>query len=129
MTLIEFLIKAKTSTYADGTKYKVESTRSNSIDYHYEEDSFKNICFAYKDVLIGDKTIVNINAGNNVNVGCLVNNYEVGVDSCIKTKGSKIAFATLHTLEILPLNGSASTEPTIVYVASSLSFKWSPIQE
>lgn len=50
MTLIEFLIKAKTSTYADGIKYKVESTRSNSIDYHYEEDSF-----IYHDTYFGSK--------------------------------------------------------------------------
>ena len=40
MTLIEFLIKAKASTYADGIKYKVPSTKANSIDYHYEEDNF-----------------------------------------------------------------------------------------
>ena len=40
MTHIEFLIKAKTSTYADGIKYKVTSTKPNSIDYHYEEDNY-----------------------------------------------------------------------------------------
>ena len=50
MTLIEFLIKAKTSTYADGIKYKVPSTRPNSIDYHYEEDSF-----IYHDTYFGSK--------------------------------------------------------------------------
>ena len=50
MTLIEFLIKAKTSTYTDGTKYKVESTRPCSIDYHYEEDSF-----IYHDNYFGSK--------------------------------------------------------------------------
>ena len=50
MTLIEFLIKAKTSTYADGIKYKVTSTKPNSIDYHYEEDSF-----IYHDTYFGSK--------------------------------------------------------------------------
>ena len=40
MKLIEFLIRAKTNTYADGTKYKVPSTKPNSIDYHYEEDDY-----------------------------------------------------------------------------------------
>ena len=35
MKLIEFLIKAKVNTYADGIKYKVQSTKNNSIDYHY----------------------------------------------------------------------------------------------
>ena len=50
MTLIEFLIKAKTSTYADGIKYKVPSTRPNSIDYHYEEDSL-----IYHDTYFGSK--------------------------------------------------------------------------
>ncbi len=33
MKLEEFLIKAKISTYADGTKYKVVSTSPNLIDY------------------------------------------------------------------------------------------------
>ena len=50
MTLIEFLIKAKTSTYANGIKYKVPSTRPNSIDYYYEEDSF-----IYHDTYFGSK--------------------------------------------------------------------------
>lgn len=40
MKLVEFLIKAKTSTYADGIKYKVPSTKPNSIDYHYVEDNY-----------------------------------------------------------------------------------------
>lgn len=30
-------IKAKTSTFVDGIKYKVPSTKQNSIDFHYEE--------------------------------------------------------------------------------------------
>ena len=50
MNIIEFLIKAKTSTYADGIKYKVTSTRPNSIDYHYEENSF-----IYHDTYFGSK--------------------------------------------------------------------------
>jgi len=50
MTLIEFLIKAKTSTYADGIKYKVTSTKPNSIDYHYEEDNY-----IYHDTYFGSK--------------------------------------------------------------------------
>lgn len=50
MTLIEFLIKAKTSTYADGIKYKVTSTKQNSIDYHYEEDNY-----IYHDTYFGSK--------------------------------------------------------------------------
>ena len=50
MNIIEFLIKAKISTYADGIKYKVASTRPNSIDYHYEEDSF-----IYHDTYFGSK--------------------------------------------------------------------------
>ena len=50
MNIIEFLIKAKTSTYADGIKYKVTSTKPNSIDYHYEEDSF-----IYHDTYFGSK--------------------------------------------------------------------------
>lgn len=50
MTLIEFLIKAKTSTYADGIKFKVPSTKPNSIDYHYEEDNF-----IYHDTYFGSK--------------------------------------------------------------------------
>ena len=50
MTLIEFLIKAKTSTYADGTKYKVPSTKPNSIDYHYKKDNF-----IYHDTYYGNK--------------------------------------------------------------------------
>lgn len=50
MTLIEFLIKAKVSTYADGIKYKVLSTKPNSIDYHYEEDNF-----IYHDTYLGSK--------------------------------------------------------------------------
>lgn len=50
MTLIEFLIKAKTNTYADGIKYKVLSTKPNSIDYHYEEDNF-----IYHDTYLGSK--------------------------------------------------------------------------
>lgn len=40
MKLVEFLIKAKTSTYADGIKYKVPSIKPNSIDYHYVEDNY-----------------------------------------------------------------------------------------
>lgn len=50
MTLIEFLIKAKTSTYAYGIKFKVISTKPNSIDYHYEEDNF-----IYHDTYFGSK--------------------------------------------------------------------------
>ena len=50
MNIIEFLIKAKTSTYADGIKYKVPSTNANSIDYHYEEDNF-----IYHDTYFGSK--------------------------------------------------------------------------
>ena len=50
MTLIEFLIKAKTSTYASGPKYKVPSTKPNSIDYHYEEDNY-----IYHDTYFGSK--------------------------------------------------------------------------
>lgn len=50
MTLIEFLIKAKTSTYADGIKYKVTSTKPNSIDYHYDEDNY-----IYHDTYFGSK--------------------------------------------------------------------------
>ena len=50
MTLIEFLIKAKTSTYASGPKYKVPSTKQNSIDYHYEEDNY-----IYHDTYFGSK--------------------------------------------------------------------------
>ena len=50
MTLTEFLMKAKTSTYADGIKYKVSSTKPNSIDYHYEEDNF-----IYHDTYFGSK--------------------------------------------------------------------------
>lgn len=50
MTLIEFLIKAKTSTYADGIKFKVLLTKPNSIDYHYEEDNF-----IYHDTFFGSK--------------------------------------------------------------------------
>ena len=50
MNIIEFLIKAKISTYADGIKYKVTPTRPNSIDYHYEEDSF-----SYHDTYFGSK--------------------------------------------------------------------------
>lgn len=50
MTLIEFLIKAKTSTYADGIKYKVSSTKPNSIDYHYKEGNF-----IYHDTYFGSQ--------------------------------------------------------------------------
>lgn len=50
MKLIEFLIRAKTNTYADGTKYKVPSTKPNSIDYHYEEDDY-----VYHDTYFGSK--------------------------------------------------------------------------
>lgn len=50
MKLIEFLIKAKVNTYADGIKYKVPSTQNNSIDYHYEEDNF-----VYHDTYYGSK--------------------------------------------------------------------------
>ena len=48
MKLIEFLIKAKVNTYADGIKYKVPSTKPNSIDYHYEEDDY-----VYHDTYFG----------------------------------------------------------------------------
>lgn len=50
MKLEEFLIKAIISTYADGTKYKVKSTKPNSIDYHYEEDNY-----IYHDTYFGSK--------------------------------------------------------------------------
>lgn len=50
MTLIEFLIKAKENTYADGMKYKVSSTSPNSIDYHYEENDY-----IYHDTYFGSK--------------------------------------------------------------------------
>ena len=50
MTLIEFLIKAKTSTYADGIKYKVPSTKPNSIDYHYKDGNF-----IYHDTYFGNQ--------------------------------------------------------------------------
>lgn len=50
MKLVEFLIKAKTKTYADGTKYKVASTSPNSMDYHYEEGKY-----IYHDTYFGSK--------------------------------------------------------------------------
>lgn len=50
MKLVEFLIEAKTSTYADGIKYKVTSTKPNSIDYHYEEGKY-----IYHDTYFGSK--------------------------------------------------------------------------
>ncbi len=42
--------KSKKSTYADGIKYKVSSTKPNSVDYHYEEDNF-----IYHDTYFGSK--------------------------------------------------------------------------
>ncbi|MBQ8293468.1 MAG: hypothetical protein IJX78_06710 [Bacilli bacterium] len=50
INLIEFLIKAKISTYADGIKYKVPSTKPNSVDYHYAEDNY-----IYHDTYFGSK--------------------------------------------------------------------------
>ena len=50
MNIIDFLIKAKISTYADGIKYKVTSTKPNSVDYHYAEDNY-----IYHDTYFGSK--------------------------------------------------------------------------
>lgn len=50
MKLVEFLIKAKTKTYADGIKSKVTSTKLNSIDYHYTEGKY-----IYHDTYFGSK--------------------------------------------------------------------------
>ena len=49
---IDFLIKAKKSTYANSTIEKVKSSRVGSSDYHYEEliDSKKYI---YHDTYFG----------------------------------------------------------------------------
>ena len=50
MQMIHFLTQAKKSTYASGTKYKVSSTKPNSIDYHYEKDNY-----VYHDTYFGSR--------------------------------------------------------------------------
>ena len=51
-TFINFLIKAKTLTYANNTIEKVESTRMGQVDYHYEE-IIDNKKYIYHDTYFG----------------------------------------------------------------------------
>ena len=51
-TFIDFLIKAKKSTYANGNIKKVESSRVGSSDYHYEE-IIDNKKYIYHDTYFG----------------------------------------------------------------------------
>lgn len=51
-TFIEFLIKAKKSTYANSNIKKVESSRLGSADYHYEE-LLNNKKYIYHDTYFG----------------------------------------------------------------------------
>ncbi len=48
----EFLIKAKQATYANGNAKKVNSSRSGSNDYHYEED-INGKKYIYHDTYFG----------------------------------------------------------------------------
>ena len=49
---IDFLIKAKKSTYANSTIEKVKSSRVGSSDYHYEEKT-DNKKYIYHDTYFG----------------------------------------------------------------------------
>ena len=49
---IDFLIKAKKSTYANSTIEKVKSSRVGSSDYHYEE-KIDNKKYIYHDTYFG----------------------------------------------------------------------------
>ena len=50
--LIDFLIRAKKSTYANSTIEKVKSSRVGSSDYHYEE-KIDNKKYIYHDTYFG----------------------------------------------------------------------------
>ena len=50
-TFIEFLIKAKKSTYANSTIEKAKSSRVGSSDYHYEEWGMNYYRVTFEDTL------------------------------------------------------------------------------
>ena len=50
-TFIEFLIKAKKSTYANSTIEKAKSSRVGSSDYHYEEWGMNYYGVTFEDTL------------------------------------------------------------------------------
>ena len=44
--ILDFLVRAKKNTYANGNAAKVISSRLGSKDYHYEEDvDNKKLCY------------------------------------------------------------------------------------
>ena len=55
--IIEFLIKAKKNTYANGKALRVESSRLGSKDYHYE-DYIANKKACYHDTYFGGKRFI-----------------------------------------------------------------------
>ena len=55
--ILEFLIRAKKNTYANGKALRVTSSRLGSKDYHYE-DIINNHKFCYHDTYFGGKNFI-----------------------------------------------------------------------
>ena len=103
-TFIDFLIKAKKSTYANGNIKKVESSRVGSSDYHYEE-IIDNKKYIYHDTYFGGTKFMGEEAMDNVLRPALM---KVGEDKNIipvrgitnfENNGYTYTFKTTGTIE------------------------------
>lgn len=107
---LEFLVKAKKNTYANGDSAKVYSSRLGSKDYHYEE-MIDGKRFAYHDTYFGGEKFIGeevLYVDDNPVWAMNYNGYSVVSDLSEETMDKALRPALMRVGEdkqVLPLRG------------------------